>query len=87
MDASVIAALIGAGGAGTIAVVGNVIISRISGARTEGVITESINGIRGRLTKIETEQQQQWAKIGENTEDIGYLKGRLNGRQAKHAEP
>ena len=75
--------LAGLGGAvitGVITFVGNSIVTAKRAGKTEGIIQTSLAAIGERTTKIEAEQKDQWSKIGEHTEDIGYLKGRVNGK-------
>lgn len=77
------ATLAGIGGAvitGFISVVGTAVITARRAGKTEGIIQTSIGALAERTSKIEAEQKDQWSKIGEHTEDIGYLKGRVNGK-------
>ncbi|MFL6314780.1 MAG: hypothetical protein ACJ71W_21965 [Terriglobales bacterium] len=88
MDAvTIISAIGGAVISGALTVLGNALITARSQGKTEGVIRTEITGLKDRTTKIEDEQKEQWSKIGEHAQDIGYLKGRVgraNGAAAGH---
>lgn len=84
MDGSTL--LIALGGA-VVSILGNALVTARAQGKTEGVIRTEITGLKDRTTKIEEEQKEQWSKIGEHTEDIGYLKGRagrVNGAASGH---
>lgn len=68
---------------GGISVLGHKLISSRATGKTEGVIQEAVKGLGHRVSAVEDDNKQQWSKIHEHTQDIGYLNGRLNGGAAK----
>lgn len=65
-------------------VVGNAIVTAKRAGKTEGIIQTTIGAISQRVDKVERNQAVQWGKIDEHTADIGYLKGRVNGKAHGH---
>lgn len=59
--------------------IGTVLTQRSTAAEMRGATGQRLTTIEGDVTRIEADQDKQWAKIGEHGERISRLEGQQQG--------